>query len=172
MNRPEEPAGEMTPIESLRAELAGSKPSNPKDAVGCTKPPLSCLPLPPLMEAAVGMFEGARKYGRHNYRDVGVRHSIYFDGTIRHLFAWWEGEDIDPDSGIHHVSKAIASLLVLRDSMLRGNDTDDRPPRAPEGWIAALQPAVDAIRERHPDPVPAHLETDRSSSEADPSTTE
>ena len=42
--------------------------------------------------------------------------------------AWWEGQDTDPGSGLHHVVKAIASLVVLRDSMLACNWYDDRPP--------------------------------------------
>jgi len=76
------------------------------------------------------MLEGARKYGRHNYRVVGARASVYYDAVIaRHLMPWWEGQDIDPDSGLSHITKAIAGLLVLRDSMLKGNWIDDRPVR-------------------------------------------
>ena len=54
-------------------------------------------------------YEGARKYGRHNYRVIGVRGSVYYDATLRHVTAWWEGEDLDPERGINHISKAIAS---------------------------------------------------------------
>jgi hypothetical protein len=39
---------------------------------------------------------------------------------------WIAGEDVDPDSGVHHVSKAIAGLLVVRDAMLHGTSIDDR----------------------------------------------
>ena len=78
------------------------------------------------------MLEGALKYGRHNYRGVGVRASVYYDATIRHLFSWWEGEDIDPDSQLSHVTKATCSLVVLRDAMIQDKCEDDRPPRSPE----------------------------------------
>jgi len=81
------------------------------------------------MEVGVAMFEGALKYGRHNYRGVGVRASVYFDATNRHLEDWWEGQDLDPGSGLSHITKAIASLYVMRDAMIMGKFEDDRPPR-------------------------------------------
>lgn len=108
-----------------------TKPTNPKDALGIKKVPLHCVSGQVLMELALAMFEGARKYGSHNYRDAGVRASVYYDAVLRHIIDWWEGEDIDPDSNLHHVSKAIACLHVLRDSMLMGNWIDDRPIQHP-----------------------------------------
>ena len=78
------------------------KPTNPKDAVGIKKAPMSTVSAAVLAEVGVGMLEGALKYGRHNYRGVGVRASVYYDATIRHLFSWWEGEDTDPDSQLSH----------------------------------------------------------------------
>lgn len=105
------------------------KQTNPKDAVGVRKTPLSALPIRVLYRLGLAMMEGALKYGRHNYRGEGVRASVYFDATVmRHLFPWWEGQDIDPDSDLNHIDKAIVSLMVLRDSMLEGNWVDDRPP--------------------------------------------
>lgn len=107
-----------------------TKATNPKDAVGVRKAPMSTVPANVLAEVGVGMLEGTCKYGRHNYRAMGVRSSVYYDGTMRHLMSWWEGEDIDPDSTLSHITKAICSLVVLRDAMMRGMVTDDRPPRS------------------------------------------
>lgn len=132
------------------------KESNPKDIVGSKKPPLSAVPFPVLYEVGAGMLEGALKYGRHNYRSIGVRSSIYFDAAMRHLVDWWEGQSIDPDSGIHHVSKAIATLMVLRDAQLRGLCTDDRPPPTQTGWMKRIQEKVEEIIERNPDPKPPY----------------
>ena len=87
--------------------MSTSKLSNPKDLVGVLKVPMSTVSAPVLAEISLGMLEGACKYGRHNYRMVGVRSSVYYDATMRHLMAWWEGQDIDPASGLHHVTKAI-----------------------------------------------------------------
>lgn len=99
------------------------------------------------------MLEGARKYGRHNYREVGVVGSVYYDATIRHLMSWWEGEDLDPDSGLSHITKAIASLTVLRDSMIKGNWVDDRPPVIDFEWMNRLNEKVKNVIDKYPTPV-------------------
>src|SRR5690606_12883913 len=84
--------------------------------------------------------------------------SVYYDSANRHLNAFWEGEDIDPDSGIHHLSKAIASLMVLRDSIIQGNWIDDRPPKSPAGWQQELNAKAAAILAKIPDSAPAMTE--------------
>ena len=133
------------------------KDANPKDAVGTRKVPLSVIPFRALVGAALALLEGARKYGRHNYRVAGVRASVYFDAVImRHLGPWWEGEDNDPDSGINHVDKAIAGLLVLRDSMIQGNWIDDRPPHADPGWVQDANQLAGAIIDRIKDAKPPY----------------
>jgi hypothetical protein len=65
--------------------------------------------------------------GSYNYRKAGVKFHTYYSSTRRHIDKWYEGEDIDPDSGLHHIVKAIAGLTVLYDSILEGNANDDRP---------------------------------------------
>ena len=75
------------------------KDSNPKDAIGIKKVSFSTIPAPVVAEIGLAMLEGARKYRRHNYRAIGVRASVYYDAFMRHVTAWWEGEDTDPDSG-------------------------------------------------------------------------
>jgi hypothetical protein len=132
-----------------------TKPSNPKDAVGIKKAPMSTVPAPVLAEVSVAMLEGALKYGRHNYRAVGVRASVYYDAVMRHMLSFWEGEDIDPDSGLSHVTKAITSLVVLRDSMIRGNWVDDRPPAVKDGWLAEINARAAALIDKYPEPVAA-----------------
>lgn len=129
------------------------KPTNPKDAVGVAKVPFSTVPARVVAEIGLAMMEGARKYGRHNYRKAGVRASVYYDATIRHLAAWWEGQDIDPDSGLPHIVKAMAGLCVLRDAQYNAMLTDDRPPPILDAadWIADLNEKAREIIERYPD---------------------
>lgn len=146
----------QAPEPAAAPAAATVKASNPKDAVGSKKAPLSVVPFPPLYEAAAGMLEGACKYRRHNYREIGVRASVYFDAAMRHLTSWWEGQDIDPESGIHHISKVLSCLLVLRDAQMSDKCYDDRPPRAFEGWEKATQEIVDAVLARHPNPKPPY----------------
>lgn len=132
------------------------KPTNPKDAIGIRKLAFSVLPWRVLCRVALAMLEGACKYGRHNYRAAGVRASVYFDAVVaRHLTQWWEGEDIDADSNLHHIDKAIAGLMVMRDSMLAGNFVDDRPPRS-DLDMAELNALAAEIIDRHADKSPHH----------------
>lgn len=135
-----------------------TKATNPKDAVGIGKVPMSTLPAQVLLEVGLAMLEGARKYGRHNYRDAGVRASVYYDAAMRHLMLWWEGESIDPYSELSHITKAIAGLVVLRDSMISGNWVDDRPPQNRID-IEALNRKASELVARYPDPPPAHTES-------------
>jgi hypothetical protein len=131
--------------------VSTKKPSNPKDAIGIKKVPMSCVPANVMAEVAIGMMEGALKYGRHNYRAIGVRASVYYDATMRHLMAFWEGEDTDHDSQLSHITKAITSLVVLRDAMSRGNWTDDRPPIT-EDWLGPLNKRAEELLAKHPKP--------------------
>ena len=110
-----------------------SKPSNPKDALGIKKVPLHAVPVKPLLEVGLAMMEGGRKYGTHNYRSIGVRASTYYDAVMRHIVSWWEGEDIDSASGVHHLIKAMACLFVVRDAMHMDMIEDDRPIKYPNG---------------------------------------
>ena len=126
-------------------------PTNPKDAVGIKKAPMSVVPAVVLAEIGVGMGEGALKYGPYNWRKAGVRASVYYDATMRHLIRWWEGEDIDPDSGLSHVTKAICSLVVLRDAMIDGMVNDDRAPRGEfqVSMMRALDERMAKLIEKH-----------------------
>ena len=137
------------------------KPSNPKDAVGVKKAYTSVVPQPVIYELGLAMLEGALKYGRHNYRVDGVRASTYFDAANRHLDSWWEGEDIDPDSGISHITKAIACLAVVRDSMLLGNWVDDRPPPHETGWMNEMNEKAEALLDKYPEPKEAFTNKDK-----------
>jgi len=152
----------------------GAKASNPKDALGIKKVPFSTISMPVLAELGVAMLEGALKYGRHNYRAIGVRGSVYYDAVVaRHMALWWEGEDEDPDTcdldeagapipgtGLSHITKAIAGLFVIRDAMIQGKFIDDRPPRSPKGWQNEHNKKVKALLKKYPNPVPPYIEGD------------
>jgi hypothetical protein len=140
-----------------------TKDTNAKDAVGVKKWRQFCtLPFPPLWEVGVAMLEGARKYGRHNYRAAGVRASVYVDAAMGHISQWWEGEDLDPDSGLSHITKAIATLVVMRDAMLNDMFTDDRPPKSKLSAIRDdLQAKVEDIIKRYPDAKEPFLATEK-----------
>jgi hypothetical protein len=146
--------GKRKPVDKTEKAKGGNwKPTNPKDLMGIRKVSLCCVSGPVLFETALGMQEGGMKYGRHNYRDEGVAASTYVDAAMRHLFQYWEGEDIDQESGIHHISKAISTLFVLRDAQLNGMCTDDRPIR-PENvsWLKDLNVKASMLVDKYPQP--------------------
>jgi hypothetical protein len=132
------------------------KPSNPKDNYGIRKVSLmSVLPFRVLAGVALGMMEGSRKYGAYNYRRVGVKVSVYVDAATRHIAQFWEGEDLDTESkaGLHHIDKAICSLMVLRDGILHGNVTDDRPIASSSEWINEANVLAGKLVDAFPKPV-------------------
>ncbi len=134
---------------------------NPKEACGVIKNPYSTISQAVMAEVGIAMLEGARKYGRHNYRTTNITASIYYDAVRRHIDAWWEGEDIDPDTGIHHVTKTIASLTVLRDSMIQNKIYDDRPPKTPPEHREYIKGLMAGVLERLPKSVEPFTERNK-----------
>lgn len=137
------------------------KDTNPKDAVGIKKVPFSTVSAPVIAELGLAMLEGDRKYGRHNYRVAGVRASVYYDAMFRHMTSWWEGEDIDEDSGLSHVTKAITCLVVLRDAMINDMWNDDRPPKVKTCWVKELNSKAGKIIEKYPNPEMPYTELNK-----------
>jgi hypothetical protein len=78
---------------------------------------------------------------------------------MRHLISYWEGEDIDPDSGMSHLTKAMCSLAVWRDAQMQNMETDDRPPRGKQ-FYAECNAKTAEIIERHKDKTPKHFTID------------
>ena len=131
-----------------KVEQIDVKPSNPKDSIGVTKPPLSCIPCGPLFEIGAAMLDGSCKYGRHNYRSIGVRSSVYYDAMLRHIMRWWEGEEVDKDSGCLHLAHAAACAIILMDCP---DVNDDRPPVVGNP-VDRVAETVKAILGKYPDP--------------------
>jgi len=112
---------------------ATSVSTNPKDAIGMTKPDLSLVPAASSLYQAQAMMDGARKYGPYNWRDNPVRARVYISAAQRHLSQYLDGEDFDPISGVHHLGHGLACLGILADARETGNLVDDRPSPGPAG---------------------------------------
>lgn len=139
-----------------QSEFQHMKPTNPKDAVAVDRLPLELVPDTANAGAALAFMEGALKYGRYNWRVAGVRASVYVGALRRHLMRWWNGEDIDPDSELHHLYKLRACVDILIDALACDKLIDDRPPRVPhlDDEVAAMTEQVHRLRERHKDKNP------------------
>lgn len=125
------------------------KESNPKSLAAFSKISSSRVSQLVMMEIAVAMGEGGFKYGGHNYREEGVLYSTYYDATRRHLDYFWEGQDIDALSGLHHVTKAITSLIVLRDAMIMGLAIDNRPPSLSDEELVEFIANLEAVNKQN-----------------------
>lgn len=55
---------------------------------------------------------GAVKYADFNYLK-GMDWLRIFGSLMRHAFAWWKGEDYDPETGLHHMAHCAWNCLTL-----------------------------------------------------------
>ena len=122
---PEPQLRELVDAENAARE---EKPANPKQQYGDRKVPLHLVPSTALVAIAMGLKEGARKYGAFNWREVDVETMTYVGAIMRHLTAWVEGEELDAESGNPHLFHAMASLAILVDATESQKCTDNRPP--------------------------------------------
>ncbi len=109
---------------------------NPKhvEAQKLGKLDYSAIPWPVIRRLANAMNEGATKYGRFNFREDEITARTYISAISRHLFGdpstgsegWVNGEDIDPDSGEHHLVKVMACCMLVVDALEHDKLIDDR----------------------------------------------
>ncbi len=90
------------------------------------------LPTRPLEAIARVLDFGARKYAEENWR-AGISYSRIYGAVLRHMWAWWRGEDLDPESGLPHLAHAGCEVLFLLEYSLgreeRRLQLDDRTAR-------------------------------------------
>ena len=91
--------------------------------------------LPPgAMEAVAAVYTyGANKYEDRNM-ERGMAWGRVYGAIHRHLNAFWNGEDKDPESGMLHVTHAAWGCLTLIDYLQNKQfeKFDDRPHRHPD----------------------------------------
>lgn len=121
-----------------------TKGINPKDLVGATKVDLDLIPGPAEVQCALAFTDGALKYGPYNWRDSGkpVQARTYTSAARRHLKKWFDGEDIDPETGVHHLGHAMACCAILIDAQSCDQLADNRPAN---GTTAAALKAGEAV---------------------------
>lgn len=69
---------------------------------------------------------GAAKYAPRNW-EKGMAWSRPFSALMRHMWAWWAGEKLDPETGKSHLWHACCCLMFLVAYEQRSTGTDDRP---------------------------------------------
>ena len=89
------------------------------------KAQLSIIPKVALEYEAQALMYGANKYGRDNYK-LGMEYTRLLDATLRHIYAFREKEDDDPESSLSHLGHARANLAMLIYYVENEIGTDDR----------------------------------------------
>lgn len=73
----------------------------------------SLLPYGTIVQV-LGVLEfGAKKYSVGNWAHVPDARTRYYDAAMRHLEAWWLGQEKDPESDLPHLAHAVCCLLFL-----------------------------------------------------------
>lgn len=105
----------------------GYPDGNPKTAVGAAKLPLDLVPPIAMQHLAAAFKDGEAKYNPFNWREQQVSSTVYYAAAMRHLFAWFDGEDFADDSGVHHLAHAMACMAIVLDAESVGMLNDNRP---------------------------------------------
>lgn len=89
---------------------------------------LDLIPPELLLDVAEVLSFGATKYGDRNW-ERGMYWGRVFGAAMRHLWAWWSGEDKDPETGLSHLAHALCCVMFLATYERRGAGYDDRPTK-------------------------------------------
>jgi len=114
--------GSSVPIKDFEPKMNPKYVQAQKDG----KIRMECLATSVLASEARVLAHGADKYGARNWRKDEILASTYEGAMMRHLFAWINGEDLDPDSGEPHLSHLRACAAVVMDADMFNKLVDDR----------------------------------------------
>jgi hypothetical protein len=91
------------------------------------KEPLHLIPIRPLFELARVYGYGSKKYDDDNWRKATTWRRV-IASMLRHVYRFAAGEDIDPESGVHHMAHAAFWAFALIDwsRTPQGRACDDR----------------------------------------------
>lgn len=92
------------------------------------KLPIELVPPKAIKAMAAVLEYGASKYSKRNW-ESGSNYSVPYASLMRHLLAFWEGEDRDPDSGLPHTYHILMNAAMLVEYEAIEGEFDDRPKR-------------------------------------------
>lgn len=117
------------------------------------------VPVGPLTALAEHYGRGAAKYEDRNW-EKGTDWSLNYAAMLRHATQWWGGEDVDPETGSHHLAAVAWHAFALlefasthpelddRPDGIRSEDPDEPLPRVitnkhcPKGYIYVINPST------------------------------
>jgi hypothetical protein len=105
------------------------------------------LPPDALLKVSQVLTYGATKYGDRNW-EGGMEWNRLYGAALRHLLAWQQGEDLDPESKLSHIAHATANLMFLLAYHDRSVGQDNRPPHFLE--LKALPKVSEPVLQKGP----------------------
>lgn len=102
------------------------------------------IPIDALFEFARHYGRGAAKYDAHNFRK-GYEYSKSFNALMRHAFAWWGGEEDDPETGTSHMAAVAWHAFNLMTLLEEHPEFDDRYKGEFKEHKPTFQEAMDAV---------------------------
>ncbi len=116
-------------LKHIELELESKKENNTNENVAIKydsdKPRYDLIPAEFLDSIARVLAYGAKKYSDRNW-EKGFNYGRPYAALQRHLWAWWGGEDSDPETGESHLAHAACCLAMLVALKQRGTGVDDR----------------------------------------------
>ena len=98
---------------------------------------IDLVPVDGILALAQILTSGAEKYGERGW-ERGMAWSRPYAALLRHLLAWWGGQDTDPESGHPHLWHVMTNAVFLVSYERRGIGEDDRPGIGPKVQLEIL----------------------------------
>lgn len=111
------------------------------------KAPLSMVPWAGVRSMALVQAYGHKKYGDYNNYRKGMEISRNLSCAIRHISAFMDGEDLDPESKESHLGHAMCRLAFVLQNLADGVAIDDRYKKLAAVKPAAVKPAAPFTRD-------------------------
>lgn len=86
------------------------------------------IPAEPLRLLAKLYGRGSKKYEARNW-ERGYDFGLSFAALNRHLWQWWSGEDLDPETGVPHTVAVMWHAAALTEFMTTHPEYDTRPKK-------------------------------------------
>jgi len=96
------------------------------------KLPLHLVPTSAIRAIATVLQYGTKKYPERNW-EKGSNWSVPRASGLRHDLAHWDGEDLDPESGLPHVYHKLMNAAMEVEYYEKYKELDDRPNKINNG---------------------------------------
>lgn len=110
---------------SFRPPANNAQKDEPAKKFDAGKPQMELIAPEFLEDTAKVLTFGAQKYAERNW-EKGMSWGRCFGALMRHCWAWWRGEENDPETGLPHLAHASCCLMFLHAYSRRGIGKDDR----------------------------------------------